>query len=218
MIGPLNRWQPRRWRRRRNRRCVQGIGDDNGGGKDLKTTTDAAASVWRAWRIGDNDGGVGRGRWARGLDDDNRGFGGESRRDDVSEWTSPTAEAAVCLQAHGIDNNNDGVGRVRRAQGLSDNDGGVGRGQGIDDDSEGLEMTMEAAGYWRHAQGIYDNDKGVGAGNEHKDFNNDNGGICRVYMTCPRDRRQQRRRQQLNNRPNGLETTAECWFSLLFCR
>ena len=56
-----------------------------------------------------------------------------------------TAEAAVCLQAQGIDNDNGGIGRVRLGRGLSNDDGGVGRGRGIDNAYEGLEKTAEAA-------------------------------------------------------------------------
>ena len=61
---------------------------------------------------------------------------------------SPTAEAPVCLQSQGIDNDNDdgGVVRLRRARGLSDNDGGVGKGRGVDDASNVSETTTEAAG------------------------------------------------------------------------
>ena len=40
-------------------------------------------------------------------------------------------EAEVCLRAQVIDNDNDGVGRGRRAGGISDDKGGIGRGRGI---------------------------------------------------------------------------------------
>ena len=70
----------------------------------------------------------------------------------------------MCLRAEGIDNNEGGVGRVRRYKGLSDSDGGVGRGRGIRDASKGLETTTEAAGDRRWAQGIYDDDIGVEGG------------------------------------------------------
>ena len=55
----------------------------------------------------------------------------------MSERKSPTAEAPVCLWDQGIDNNGDGVGRVRRARGLRDDDRGVDRGRGIPDESKG---------------------------------------------------------------------------------
>ena len=42
---------------------------------------------------------------------------------------------------------------------------------------------------------------------ENKDFNNDNGGFGRVYMTRPRDQRQRQRRQRIDGSPNGLVTT-----------
>ena len=77
---------------------------------------------------------------------------------------SPTAEAAVCLQAKVIDNNNSGVDGGRRSRGLSDNEGGVVRRQGIYDASKGLETTTEAAGDQRRVRGIYDNDVVVGGG------------------------------------------------------
>ena len=48
------------------------------------------------------------------------------------------------LWDQGIDNNNDGVGRVRRAGRISNDGGGVGRGRGIYDASKGLETTTEA--------------------------------------------------------------------------
>ena len=67
------------------------------------------------------------------------------------------AEAEVSLRAQGIDDDKCGVGRVRRACGLSDDDGGVNGGRGIDDASEGLDTTTEAAGDRQRARGIYDN-------------------------------------------------------------
>ena len=70
----------------------------------------------------------------------------------------------VCLRDQVIDDDNGGVGRVRRARGLSNDDGGFGRGQGIYDASKGLETTTEAAGDQRRVRGIYDNDVGVGGG------------------------------------------------------
>ena len=156
--GPRNRqrWWRRR-RRTRNRQCVQGIGYSG-------TTTEAAASRLRALGIDDHNGGVGRVRWAWGLDDNNRGVNWGSRRYNASEWTSPTAEAPVCLQARGIDNDNGGVVRVRRASRLSNYNGGIGRGRGIRNASEGPETTTEAAGARRRSRGIYDDDRGVGGG------------------------------------------------------
>ena len=52
----------------------------------------------------------------------------------------------MCLQAQGIDNDNGGVGRVRRSHRLSDDNRGVGRGQGIRDASEESETAVEAEG------------------------------------------------------------------------
>ena len=57
----------------------------------------------------------------------------------------------MCLRAEGIDNDEGGVRRVRRAKGLRDDDRGVDRGRGIHDASEGLETTTEAAGARRQA-------------------------------------------------------------------
>ena len=68
----------------------------------------------------------------------------------------------MCLQVKGIDNNIDGVCRVRWARGLSDDNGGVVRGRLIDDTSKGLEKTMEAAGARQLSQGIYDDYGGIG--------------------------------------------------------
>ena len=50
------------------------------------------------------------------------------------------SEALVHLRAQGIDDDDGGVKRVRRARALSNDNLGVGRGQGIDDASEGLEI------------------------------------------------------------------------------
>ena len=77
---------------------------------------------------------------------------------------SPTAEAPVCLQAESIDDNGGGVGRVRRAKGIINNDGVVDRGRGIRDASEGSETTTEAAGSRQRAQGIYNNNEGLEGG------------------------------------------------------
>ena len=114
---------------------------------DSGTTTEAAASRWQALGIGDHNGGVDRGIWALGIGDDNRGFNRGNRRYNASEWTSPTAEAPVCLSTSGgLDNDNGGInwGSRRynvsewnyptaeaplclRDQGIDNNDGGVGR-------------------------------------------------------------------------------------------
>ena len=51
----------------------------------------------------------------------------------------------MCLRDQGIDDY-DGVGRVIRSRGISDNDGGVGRGRGIQDTFEGSETMTEAEG------------------------------------------------------------------------
>ena len=50
------------------------------------------------------------------------------------------------------------------ARGLSDDDGGVGGVRGIDDASEGLEMTTEAAGVRQRERGTYNNDGGLDGG------------------------------------------------------
>ena len=50
----------------------------------------------------------------------------------------------MCLQAQGIADSNAGVVRVRQAHGLIDNNEGVGGGQGIDDVSKGSETMPEA--------------------------------------------------------------------------
>ena len=70
----------------------------------------------------------------------------------------------MCLQSQGIDNDDDGVGRVRRDHRLSNNDGGVRRGQGIHYVYEGSDTTPEAAGDRQLAQGIYNIDGGVSGG------------------------------------------------------
>ena len=70
----------------------------------------------------------------------------------------------MCLQAEGIDENNGGVRRLRRAKGLRYNNGGVGRGQGIHDASEESETTADVAGDRRRTQGIYENNGGIGGG------------------------------------------------------
>ena len=49
------------------------------------------------------------------------------------------------LQVQGIDDYDDGVGRVRRSRGLIGNDGGVNRGKGIYVAYKGLEKTTAAA-------------------------------------------------------------------------
>ena len=52
------------------------------------------------------------------------------------------------LRAQYIDDNDDGVGRVRRTCGLRNDDGGVGRGRGKEYAYEGLEKPMEWARIW----------------------------------------------------------------------
>ena len=123
--------------------------------------TEAAALQWRSWGIGDHYGGADRGRRAQGFDNDNGGVHWGSRRYNASEWTSLTAEAPVRLRDQGIDNNNSGIGRVRRARGLSNDIGGVGRGRGIYNPYEGLETTAEAAVARRWSWEICDDDGGV---------------------------------------------------------
>ena len=56
------------------------------------------------------------------------------------------AEADVCTESKGIDDDSGGVGRGRRAQGLSNVDGGVDRGRGIDDAYERSEIMTESVG------------------------------------------------------------------------
>ena len=70
----------------------------------------------------------------------------------------------MCLLADGIDHNDGGIGRLRRAKGLSDDDGGVFRGRGIRDASKGLETTTESAVARQQSQGIFDNGGGVKGG------------------------------------------------------
>ena len=70
----------------------------------------------------------------------------------------------MCIRAQGIDNNNGGVGKVRWACVISDNDGGFIRGRGIHNAPKGLETTTEAAGDRRRAQGIYDDNGSFGGG------------------------------------------------------
>ena len=68
----------------------------------------------------------------------------------------------MCLRAEGIDENDGGVRRVRRAEGLSGDNRGVVRGREIRDASKGSEKTTEAEGARRRARGIYDGDGGIG--------------------------------------------------------
>ena len=68
----------------------------------------------------------------------------------------------MCLWAQGTEDNDGGVGRVRRARKLSDKVRGVGRRRGIYEASKGLEKTTEAAGDRRRTQVIYDNNIVVG--------------------------------------------------------
>ena len=108
--GPRNQQRRQnRWQRKRNIRRVWRIGDNDGGGKDSGTTTEAVASRWWAWVIGDHNGSIGREIWAQGLDGNNGGVGKGRRRDDATERTSPTGKAAVCLRANGIDYNDGGI-------------------------------------------------------------------------------------------------------------
>ena len=51
----------------------------------------------------------------------------------------------MCLRSQGIDDDDGVVERVRQAHGLINNNGGVGRGRGIDNASDGLETTAEAS-------------------------------------------------------------------------
>ena len=154
---------------------------------------EAAASQWWAWVIGNNDGGVGRERWSRGLDEDNADVGRGSSSDYAYEWTSLATDTAVCLHAHGIDNSDGGVDGERRALGLSDEDIGVGGGWGIDNTSGGSETTRVAAGDRRRSRWIYDNDKGIGGRRWERRLQE------RQYM----------RRQRIEYVSKGLETTTD---------
>ena len=126
-------------------------------------------------------------------------------------------EAQVCLRDQGIDNDYGRVGRVRQARGISNNDEGIGRGRGIYNASDGLETTAEAAGARQQARGIYDNDRGVGGGILAQRLQQQQQRRRRRKTKRPRDWRRRQRRQRINHRPGGLETTTECWFSLLLC-
>ena len=108
------------------------------------TTMEAVALRLQSWGIGDNNRGVYRGRWSRVRDDNDGGVGGGIRRGDAPEWTSTTAESAVCLRVQVIYDDNSGVGGVRQDQVLSNNDGGFGGGRRINDASKGSETTAEA--------------------------------------------------------------------------
>ena len=70
----------------------------------------------------------------------------------------------MCLWYQGIDNDDGGGVRVRRARRLSDDNGGVGRGRGIEDASEGLETRTEMVGAMQRGQGIYSDDGGARKG------------------------------------------------------
>ena len=181
----------------RNRRHVQGIIDDDGGGKDMGTTAETASLQWRAWGIGNNYGGVGRERWPLGLDNDDGG--GVSRRYNAPERTSSMMEAEVCLRVHVIDDNNNGIGRGRQDQGLRDDDRGVDGRQQIGDASKGSETTTEAAGDRRWSWWIYEDNEairsGVGGGRLAWGLRNDNRGVVRG--------------QQIDDASNGLEKTTE---------
>ena len=99
----------------------------------------------------------------------------------------------MCLQDQGTEDNNDNVGRVRRARGLRKDNGGVGRERGIDDASEGLKKTTEAARARRQARVIYNNDGGFGG------------------RRCSRRLKQQQwgRRRRVDDASKGLDTTTE---------
>ena len=75
---------------------------------------------------------------------------------------SPAAEAAVCLQAYGIDDYDGAVEGGIRARGISNNNGCFGRGKGKNNASKGSESTTEAARAQQRYQGIYGVYKGVG--------------------------------------------------------
>ena len=64
----------------------------------------------------------------------------------------------------GIDVDDGGRVRARRACRLSNDGGGVGRGRGIDNASKGSETMPEAAGARQRAWGTYKDDRGVGGG------------------------------------------------------
>ena len=61
----------------------------------------------------------------------------------------------MCLLSEGIDDNDSGVGILRQAKGLSNNDRCVGRGRRIRNASEILKTKTEAAGARRRPQGFY---------------------------------------------------------------
>ena len=74
--------------------------------------------------------------------------------------------------------------------------------RGIDDRPEGSTTMTEASAEEYNPE----------------DFNNDNEGVGGGYTTCPRDRRQWRRRHWLNDGPDELAMTTERLFYLLSCR
>ena len=49
----------------------------------------------------------------------------------------------MCLWVQGIDDNGGSIGRVRQAHGIRDDDRGVGRERGVYDASEGLDTTTD---------------------------------------------------------------------------
>ena len=65
------------------------------------------------------------------------------------------------LRDQGIDNNDGGVGRERRAQGLRNDDRGVGGRRGIDGVSKGLETTTEAVRIWGQLRRLQRCDDGL---------------------------------------------------------
>ena len=154
--GPRNRRRQRRWQRTRNIQCFQGIGY-------LGTMMEATTSRWQALGIGNQNGGVDRRRWAGGLDDGKGCVNWGSRRYTAYEWTYPTAEALVCLQAaQGLDNVNKGVNWGSRRYNVS----------------EWTSQTAEApVCLW--AQVIDNDDGGVGRVIQARGLNNNFGGVGR---------------------------------------
>ena len=92
-----------------------------------------------------------------------------------------------------VDNNNGGVGGGRWAKGISNENGCVGRGRGIDDTSEGLEMTTEAVGDRWWPWGIYNDGEGVGE----------------WWWAQIFKQRKRRRWRRINDAYKGSETTPE---------
>ena len=156
--GPQNQQRRRKHlRRTRNRKCVWGIGYSG-------TTTEDAALRWQALWIGNHDRGVRIGRWAKGLDDNNGCVNWGIRTYNTSEWTSPTAEAPVCLwSSWGLDDYNRGINWGRRRYNAYEWTSPTAeapvclRDQGIDDNNGGVDRV-------RWAGGLSDNNGGVDRG------------------------------------------------------